>query len=432
MNVNTAPHASQPLSPEVRVLLLCARTHLDGAARGHLQERVSGPLDWGLLLDLANRHHISTLLHHHLSTLDPGTVPPRVERALESRRVRLVARTMGILAEALPVLEALEAAGAPAAIWKGPALAHQAYPRPELRIFTDLDLVVRLQDVETARRVLEGRGYRASDETAASDDEVFGRRAGAVRMVGQGKIAPVDLHWGSAHPSRPMDCERLWEEARSVPLGSPRAHGGPLAHGGAPAVGSPLGPGGASLRAVPPVSQIPGLCAHGAKHGPYPWPKLKWVTDLEAILRTSDAGWCSVLEQAEETGHRRMTLLGIRLARDLLGAPVPAELEAAIAADPALPDLVDTVRARLLHVAPLPLPLGERFRFDLRMRERTRDRVTYLVARTLTPSERDIASAPRSRPVLRIPRRLGRLALRYLFAPSRARTVPTSSTRLRR
>lgn len=227
-------------------------------------------------------------------------------------------------------------------------------------------------------------------------------------MTGRGRIAPVDLHWGPAQPSRPMDCERLWTDAR------------------------PLALGGASVRAAPPLSQVVPLCAHGAKHGPSPWPKLKWITDLEAILRSSDAGWRSVLDQAEETGHRRMALLGIQLARDLLEVSLPAELEPAVSADPAVTDLVDTVRARLLHVAPRPLPLAERFGFDLKVRERARDRVTYALARTLTPSERDVASAPHARPSLRVPRRLGRLVLQYLLAPSRAISVLTSPTRSRR
>ena len=52
----------------------------------------------------------------------------------------------------LRALEVLAAAGIPSRVLKGVALAHTAYPQPELRVFGDVDLLV-----PSARRRPGGR-----------------------------------------------------------------------------------------------------------------------------------------------------------------------------------------------------------------------------------------------------------------------------------
>jgi hypothetical protein len=393
------------LTVEQEVLLLSARTRLEGTARDRLLRALDGPLDWNVLLSLTARHHTTALLHHHVTAVAPERVPTPILQNLRSYTVHLAARNLRVVGESLPLLRDLEAAGAPAVVWKGPALAYSVYPRPELRIFTDLDLLVRRRDVRTVREVVTARGYVVRDQPAESEDELFDRGRGVVTMWNPRAQIGVDLHWGSTwRYASVMDCDHLWTRSESLSVG------------------------GSRIRVLEPGWLLFALCAHGAKHGPYPWPTLKWVTDMEAIVRAFPGEvWGPLLARSREVGCHRMLLLGLGLAAELLEAPLPPEVVEALAGDPLVAKLQQPVRERMLHQRSTDFPLSERLRFDLAVRERRRDRVAYALTRILMPTRHDMTAASPASRLLRVPVRLLRLGRRYLLNPSRGRALVLGS-----
>ena len=210
----------------------------------------------------------------------------------------------------------------------------------------------------------------------------------------------VDVHWGSTgrYSSSVMDCERLWLRGEGLSLG------------------------GSWVRSLELESMLLALCAHGAKHGPHPWPILKWVTDLEAILRVHPPDrWGAILTRSRELGCHRMLLVGLNLARDLLEAPLPPEVATDLANDVAATTLALPICERILNRGSQSFTFSERLRFDLAVRERRRDRIAYGLDKLLTPNEQDLPATPRPLWLLRVPWRLFRLARRYLLSPSRGR-----------
>jgi hypothetical protein len=391
------------LRPEREILLLCARTHVDDRARDRIRHLLGQPLAWPRVLEDASAHAIIPLLHHHLSAVAEGRhdlVPAPVTEWLQRVSVSGAARRLLLLSELKGVLTDLEAGGAPGVVWKGPALAYSVYPRPELRPFADLDILVRRRDVSRAREVLGSRGYAPRPGLELSDGESFARSDHTVPMIHGPTGVCVDLHWGGGarYLSSAMDTDMLCEQA------------GPLMVGETP------------LPALMPDALLLALSVHGAKHGPFPWPRLKWITDVEAFLRTyREDQWAAILARARVTGCQRMVLLGICLARELLEAPVPAAAADAIRDDPAVTPLVPAIRDRLLSESPTPFTFGDRVRFDLAVRERVRDRVRYRYERLLTISPRDVAALRLPAPLrfLQVPVRLMRLAGTYILRPSR-------------
>ena len=67
------------------------------------------------------------------------------------------------------VVDALAAAGVPALITKGTALAYTVYPQPWLRPRTDTDLLVRHEDVPAASLALQACGYTRSDALSTGE-----------------------------------------------------------------------------------------------------------------------------------------------------------------------------------------------------------------------------------------------------------------------
>jgi hypothetical protein len=116
-----------------------------------------------------------------------------------------------------------------------------------------------------------------------------------------GRVA-VALHW-KVMPSYfavPLDPKGLWEHLEPIDLV------------------------GTAVPSLPLEDVLLFLCIHGFKHG---WERLGWICDMAELLRVHQRmDWGRVLEQAEASGSRRILLLGVLLASDLLGAARPEGL----------------------------------------------------------------------------------------------------------
>jgi len=62
---------------------------------------------------------------------------------------------------------------------------------------------------------------------------------------------------------------------------------------------------------------------HGTKHR---WERLRWICDVAELIRVrEDVKWETLMRVAESLGSRHMLSLGLYLAHDVLGAPLPEQ-----------------------------------------------------------------------------------------------------------
>ena len=109
------------------------------------------------------------------------------EAALYGAMLELASR-----AEVAKVLDALAAAGAPALVLKGAALAYRHYPSPVLRPRADTDLLVAPERRDAAADVLAALGY---SKGAGVEGEFVSYQATWSRRTAHGAASHVDLHW---------------------------------------------------------------------------------------------------------------------------------------------------------------------------------------------------------------------------------------------
>ena len=159
------------------------------------------------------------------------------------------------------------------------------------------------------------------------------------------------------------------------------------------------------------------LCVHGAKHC---WERLNWVSDVARLIDghvTLD--WEGLLAESEESGSRRMLFVGILLARDLVGTPLPAQIASRVEADVVATRLAHELGQNVLTDAYRKKGAGARLSLHFRMRERLRDRLRYARHVALTPSVRDFESIrlPKYLSIMYLPMRPLRLVrVRELLA----------------
>ncbi len=153
------------------------------------------------------------------------------------------------------IAEKFNEADVPLLVLKGAALNLTVYDRPDARYMEDLDLLVRPQDVDRARVVLEELGGLRGESNVRED---FFPRFHYETEYKFGAIYPVkvDLHVRPFRPFRyaaTVPADALWERAQRVPLGR------------------------ASVLIPSAEDMLIHLAVHAAVHGP---PRPKWIEDM--------------------------------------------------------------------------------------------------------------------------------------------------------
>lgn len=207
---------------------------------------------------------------------------------------------------------ALNAAGIPYLLLKGPVLAAMVYADPATRTMLDLDLLVRDADLPRAVSALQTLGYAVPLQFAG----VTMQPGDAPPLFnGQPGSPVIELHaMLDSAPDDPMGLENAWSTARMVDLG----------HG---------------LR-VPALARdefFAHVVTHVSRHHRFEG-ELRSLLDVALLLRSSetDLDWKSL---KSEWDRRRITgwiELTVSLANTLLGAPIPGELAGARPAREAL------------------------------------------------------------------------------------------------
>lgn len=350
------------------LLLLCARARADEETAARIRRLASGGVDFDYLYRLAQRHLVLPLLYQQLSRAAADLVPPPVLEKLKKLFRDNTARNVYHAAELGRLVRLFDAHGVEAVPFKGPTLALLAYGSLSLRRFIDLDILVRRGDVRRAKEVLLSKGYELTPRLTPAQEAVLLREQHALQFVGEGGLLVVELHW-SIVPRRyaaPVGDDDLWSRLCKVRLGD------------------------SEVPALSNEDLLLALCAHGTKHL---WERLVWVCDVAELLRAGRvADWSYVAARARKNGSERMLLLGLRLAAELLGAPLPGELGRRALADEDVAALAAAVRARLFDGAEhRPAGFLSNIRFNLRARARLRDRLRYY-GFILSPTDGDIAS----------------------------------------
>ena len=362
---NSAATVPSALRPEVDLLLLCARAHLDEQQRQRIRELVSRNLDWNYLLQLADRHGLQPLLHWHLTAVCPNTVPKEPQQNLRVAFQRVSALNI-LLTHELQKLIALFAENNVTAVpYKGPALALQLFGNVALRQFSDLDLLVHPRDVLRARDLLLRDGYEPLPPLTEGQQALLLRTQCNLPFSREQKRMIVELHWKVSAPSfaRPFETEDFWSRLVDGKLET------------------------TNIKLPAAEDLLLALCIHGSKHL---WERVAWIADVAGLISSKEElNWEELISRARSTGSERMLLLGLQLAERLLEVSLPDEVKSALKADAKVGLLADDVVRDLFTPGLTPSGISGYFLFQIKARRRLRDKINYLRF-TFTPNEEDL------------------------------------------
>jgi hypothetical protein len=207
--------------------------------------------------------------------------------------------TMLLRRQAAEILAAMARTGAAVLVLKGPEFADRLYPRPTLRTFSDIDLLIPDSSSAAADRVMRDLGYQPQ-EAAMKYDSGYGEQAW--RRAGQ-PGGTVEIHWNLVNsPSLRRAVSVKYEDLQ-------------VEDGIAPATRRP------TAAAILLIAGVHGAASHG-------FDRLQILCDVAQSVRGAagpiDEPWLA--EAAGRTGAALALATALRLAEDVLEEPRCGEL----------------------------------------------------------------------------------------------------------
>lgn len=336
-----------------------------GAARPKPGADGDAYVDGDYLLWVGHRHGMLPLVEHALRDAASPVLPGRIAAQLTDHADANARRQALHLREAVTVAEALGAAGRRVLALRSPVAAAALYDEPGQRQVEPIELLVPRADRAAAVALLIGLGYEPVHRLPPRRDAALRRARGLAPFHHPTFDVRLHLHdrLTPAYFSFDLPFDDLWRRLQVYACPS----------GGLPGLSA--------------EDLLLLTCVHGAFNL---WDRLVWLSDLARVIERSTIDWPRLYARARATGSSRMLLAGLRLAADLLGLDLPADV-AVLTETPAVAALAASARERLLWDRRGRTGETERARFRLAALERPIDRIGYGLGFATSPSLEDWA-----------------------------------------
>ena len=273
------------------------------ASRDALADLVAGRDITGLP-DLAVAHHVSNAVYQALRPLEgvDGSALGRIEQHYRAA----LRRHLRALVDLAAVGDLFAPVDLPWLVVKGPVLSERLYGPSSPRNYADLDVVVPRRDFRGAvQRCLDAGLPVVQNDWAVAAEEL----AGEVCTILPSGTA-MDLHWELQYHarSRARFSTRLAEMLERAVL---------------------VDIAGTRLRTLDPADTLLHLALHAATGG---GGRLQWIKDIERAVTVGQPDWDEVVVRARAYGLAVVVGVMLDRARDVLAAPVPDGVSAALGA----------------------------------------------------------------------------------------------------
>jgi hypothetical protein len=266
--------------------------------------------NWPRLVDQARCEEVTAVLFYNLSqTHLEDLVPPEILGELSVHYYATLKRNLLIIGRLRAVLTAFQEVGIPCIVLKGIALAERIYPSIGMRGMSDVDVLIRKEQLFEADALLSSLGYQPEDSVA--ETAILNPTGYLASLEYRGKASPLNLHvhWHTVNTSVPatmfieqVDIDRLWEQA--VPTNIADSHA-------------------LTLR---PEHAIIYLCEHALRVG-HSFDRLILICDiffsLKAFATVMD--WDFLIEETRRFHLSRLVYFSLTIVRHYTGLEIPGD-----------------------------------------------------------------------------------------------------------
>ena len=149
---------------------------------------------WEQVIGVLSTHFIIPLLWYYLHDHPDSVLPPtRIREQMKYSYREASIRGLQIEHQIAGFLEPLRNKGIEPVILKGPALGYQVYPYPALRSGSDIDILIRPEQVEDTLAIFQDLGYSPHVDAHAASPHAFHHVV--LLPPDRNKGLAVEVHW---------------------------------------------------------------------------------------------------------------------------------------------------------------------------------------------------------------------------------------------
>ncbi len=270
----------------------------------------SGPgPDWSRFVESAQQEGVSAVLFHNITShrLD-DLVPQAHFMVLSDHYHATLKRNLSIIGALRDVLAAFQQDGIPCIVLKGIALAERIYPNIAMRGMSDVDILIKKDDLFKVDDYLSSLGYASRDSTAA---KAIHNPAGYLASMEYRRNDPSPLnlhvHWHPVNTSVPaatfverIDINRLWERAATTSVADSLAF------------------------TLCPEHLVIYLCEHALRIG-HSFDRLILVCDIFYAIKAFESviDWDFLIEESRRFNLSRFVYHGLSIVRHHTSSGIP-------------------------------------------------------------------------------------------------------------
>jgi hypothetical protein len=286
------------LLPEQDLLIRCAR--LAFGQDVDVNPDIVSSVDWDRFVDLAAAQGLAPLTFGGCGSLG-GSFSGEVRDRLRTMFAAALLRTRAGLQPNLAfIVQTLRDAAIEPVVLKGASLAYTAYPQPEYRTLSDIDLLVPRAQLSQANAVLLDAGYQPVDVT------MHGGHQHLPPYISPDGLFSIELH----HQLMPDDNPYALDERAFVRRAEARQLGGITA------------------QVFGPTDTLVHVCLHLSFGHHFEWYSLRTLFDILALTTVSEApiDWDLFVSTARASRTSGALYWLLRASRTVVGAPIPPEV----------------------------------------------------------------------------------------------------------
>jgi len=286
-------------SPSERLLLCCTRSRFDGETRRQILNLLKEKIDWEDFIDQTRYHGTAASAYLHFKQLDKG-IPEGVKKRLRKMYLWNLTHNLKLWSALEQILKTFNQANIEAIPLKGIFLAEHLHGHIGIRSSSDLDLLVRREDLPRAKNELARIGYVPTRRPYSREFiGNFLRHQAFSKPHPSHNGAYLEIHW-NFYVKRPkeFDMSPAWKNATSININ------------------------GFRVLTLSPSDTLLHLAINLRLHG---YLSLRLFGDLYALITRyqEEIDWPYVTRQAETNGQRVGLYYALYFARELLDAEVP-------------------------------------------------------------------------------------------------------------
>lgn len=264
-------------------------------------------IDWEYVLHASQREGVASLIYEVCRRSGSGPAAgSSVREAFEAVYYTTAAKNAETCRQAAGILSLFTSHGIGTILLKGVFLAEYVYHNLALRPTTDLDILIRREDLSKAHGLLAGLGYTPprshrdflENRTSCSVNSLLYGPPGATGV-------PVHLHWHIINSTWPIeslagkiDMEYLWTSSRTIDMG------------------------GAATRAFSACHTVIYMCHHAVNHF---FDRLILACDIARALKECDGVSApeEMMHEADRLGLGWIVSYALVAVADLLDIKIP-------------------------------------------------------------------------------------------------------------